>query len=277
MSKNSKLNKAKEVKDDEFYTLYENFEKNIEIYKDKLKDKIIYCNCDNYKLSNIFKYFVNNFEELQLKKVVSTCINNNLKVEFNGKDYKIKEMESIGSFDSKECIETLQEIDIVITNPPFSKFKDFINLLVDSGKEFIVYGANTAITVKKFFSYLVDKKIFINSSCKSEKFINKGKETSVSIYIYSTFNINNKEKLKLNQKEPEIFKCDKTGYFFINSIKELQLNMNQIAVPIGLFNYDYSNYELVMIVRPWIGKKEYFQRYLIRKKDIEISKKIILE
>jgi hypothetical protein len=268
MSKNSKLNKAKEVKDDEFYTLYENFEKNIELYKDKLKDKIIYCNCDNYEVSNIFKYFVNNFEELQLKKLVSTCINNNLKVEFDGKDYNIKEMESIGSFDSKECIETLQEIDIVITNPPFSKFKDFINLLVESGKDFIVYGSNTAMTVKNFFSYLVDKKIFINSICKSEKFIKKGKETSITIYIYSTFKINNKQKLKLNQKEPEILKCDKTGYFFINSIKELQSNMNQVAVPIGLFNYDYSDYDLIRMVRPWTDKKEYFRRFLIKKKII---------
>lgn len=268
MSKNSKLNRAKEVKDDEFYTLYENFEKNIEIYKPLLKDKIIYCNCDDYTVSNIFKYFKDNFEVLGLKKLVSTCISNNLKVEFNGKDYNITEMESIGSFDSEECINILKEIDIVITNPPFSKFKNFVDILINNEKDFIIYGNIISVIILKIFDLIKKNKIFINEKSKNEKFLNKNKIKNVSIYIYSTFNlIGKKNKIKINNFEENIFKCEKKENYFIKKVKDLNFKYKYICLPVTLFNYDYSDYELINLEYVYYENKKQFVKIKIKEKE----------
>ena len=130
---NSHLHTAKVNKNDEFYTRYEDIEKEVIHYKDELKGKYIYCNCDDYRISNFVKYFKDNFKELGLRKLVAT----NYSIDADDSWYyeltedgeKIEKLKGNGSFDSMECRKFLEECDIVITNPPFSKLNDFFMIL----------------------------------------------------------------------------------------------------------------------------------------------------
>ena len=109
--KNKKLHYAKKHKNDEFYTQLVDIEKELVHYKEQLENKVIYCNCDNPLRSNFYKYFVDNFEELKIKKVISACYQENNKgfyYEYNGKNKKYPTMDDVvffegdGDFRSKE-------------------------------------------------------------------------------------------------------------------------------------------------------------------------------
>ena len=130
------IKQSKQKKDDEYYTRYEDIEKQIELYKNELKNKIVYMNCDNPSFSNFWKYFHINFSKLQLKKIVATFLNNtSFKAEYSGgndnniNEYNKTDLKWDGDFRSNECIEILNKCDIVITNPPFSLNREFISIL----------------------------------------------------------------------------------------------------------------------------------------------------
>ena len=130
--KNSNLNKAKAAKNDEFYTRYEDIEKEVINYTDHLKGKIIYCPCDDYRWSNFVKYFKDNFNKLELKGLVATNYDigkGAWKYEYDGSTENIQRLEGDGDFRSEECTKIKDSCDIVITNPPFSLFRDFIKWL----------------------------------------------------------------------------------------------------------------------------------------------------
>jgi len=131
-SKNVNLHKAKKAKNDEFYTMYEDVEKEVENYIDKLDGKIVYCNCDDWEVSNFYKYFKNNFDRLKLKKLIATCYvegGKGKKAVYNGLTEVTGLLNGDGNFSSAECVDLLDESDIVVTNPPFSLFREFVALL----------------------------------------------------------------------------------------------------------------------------------------------------
>jgi uncharacterized Rmd1/YagE family protein len=132
MAGNIRLNSAKKNKDNEFYTRYEDIEKELKHHKHHLENKIIYCNCDDYRWSNFVKYFKDNFEMLRLKKLISTNYDigeGAYKYEYDGRQESVTKLKSDGDFRSKECVELLKEADIVVSNPPFSLFRDYIETL----------------------------------------------------------------------------------------------------------------------------------------------------
>jgi hypothetical protein len=145
MSKNTNLHKAKREKNDEFYTQLADIEKELLHYKDHFRDKVVYCNCDSPD-SNFVRYFKDNYTELGLKGFYHTWYN--------------KETGE-GSFDSKENIELLEQCDIVVTNPPFSLFREFINLLMIFEKKFIVIGNMGAVGYKDIFKDVKNNKIWL--------------------------------------------------------------------------------------------------------------------
>ena len=150
-------------KKDEFYTLYNDIEDELKHYTEDFKDRVIYCNCDDYRYSNFWRYFKDNFKELRLKKLISTCYiegGQGIKAEYDGLHANIKELIGDGSFDSKECKEVLEDVDIVVSNPPFSLFKEYISLLSKSDKNFIVIGRQDAIIYKDVFPLLRDGKVW---------------------------------------------------------------------------------------------------------------------
>ena len=176
MANNSNLHAAKAAKNDEFYTQITDIEKELSNYKDFFKGKVVYCNCDDARESNFFKYFSKNFEFLGLKKLITTGYkaegkgvvfvyegdkNGNHKVEDN--EIVVRELEGSGDFRSEECIEFLKEADVVVTNPPFSLFREYIKQLMDYGKKFLVIGSMNAITYKEIFPYIKDNELWLGN------------------------------------------------------------------------------------------------------------------
>lgn len=132
------LSKAKQVKDDEYYTSYKDIEAQMELYMEELKDKWVYCPCDD-DWSNFWKYFVDNFEKHQLKHLTATHIEfnkpNSYRLDYDGKTITKTSLEGNGDFRSIECCKIRDECDIVVTNPPFSLFRDFYKWL--KGENFL--------------------------------------------------------------------------------------------------------------------------------------------
>ena len=180
MSNNQNMHKAKVAKNDEFYTLYTDVEKEVSLYSQYLKDKVIYCNCDNPYVSNFFRYFANNFKALGIKKVIATCYNNGKGafkaiIEHQVEDvekwlnnYNVTLLDGDGDFASPECVKLLDEADIVVTNPPFSKFRDFVALLIEHKKQFLIIGNKNAIAYKEIFPLIKENKLWFGYTSPKE-------------------------------------------------------------------------------------------------------------
>ena len=154
-SKNANLINAKKAKDDCFFTLLKDVEKEVSQYD--LKGKVIYCNCDDYRYSNFVKYFKDNFEKIKIKKLIATNYDMGegaFVYEYDGVNELVQKLAGNGDFRSPECIAYLQEADIVCTNPPFSLFREYVKQLMDYGKKFLIIGNNNAVTYKEIFPYI---------------------------------------------------------------------------------------------------------------------------
>lgn len=184
-NRNANLRTASGVKNDEFYTRLTDIEKELGNYKNYLKDKVVFCNCDDPKESNFFKYFALNFKFLGLKKLISTHYNK------GKKSYKLEVSEDInndgvinlndaiktdlkgdGDFRSGECLEILKETDIVVTNPPFSLFREYLSQLVSQNKKFIIIGSENALTYKEVFPLIKENKIWLGNT-RPKEFVQK--------------------------------------------------------------------------------------------------------
>jgi hypothetical protein len=188
---NKSLNNAKEAKNDEFYTLMDDIENEISKYDLKqFKNKIIYCNCDDPTWSNFFKFFIKWGNKLQLKEVHFTNYANakrkfkqltlfekdDLKESisddkrgiahhwiYSPKTNKIikKELKGNGDFRSDECKKILEKSDIVITNPPFSIFNEFLLLLVKYKKQYLIISDENKISNKDIFPLIKENKLWL--------------------------------------------------------------------------------------------------------------------
>ena len=181
-NKNTSLHSAKKAKNDEFYTQLSDIEKEMAHYKDFFKGKIVYCNCDDARESNFFKFFSNNFESLGLKKLITTgykAEGKGVKLVYEGDkngDFMVDdtevvmtELEGNGDFRSAECIELLKESDVVVTNPPFSLFREYVAQLMEYGKKFLIIGNMNAITYKEIFPYIKNNELWWGCSLHGTK------------------------------------------------------------------------------------------------------------
>jgi len=190
ISQNSNLHKARNSKKDEFYTQLSDIERELKHYKSYFKGKVAYCNCDDPRISNFFHYFSYNFEKLGLKKIITTCYKNQnmdmfsqndseqaVYLEYDGdrngnsvpdsKEIGIKPLQGDGDFRSKECIELLKQADVVVTNPPFSLFREYIAQLTEYDKNFLIIGNVNAITYKETFKLIKENKLWLGASIHS--------------------------------------------------------------------------------------------------------------
>ena len=160
MAKNGNLHAAKAAKNDEFYTQLTDIEKEMAHYREHFSGKTIFCNCDDPTWSNFWRYFHLNFGFLGLKKLIATHYDPaapTYKLEYTGGDDCNVEtgirtdLVGNGDFRSEECVELLKEADIVVTNPPFSLFREYVAQLMKHKKKFIIIGNMNAITYKEFF------------------------------------------------------------------------------------------------------------------------------
>ncbi len=181
---NKNLHKARNEKNDEFYTILSDIERELRHYKDHFKNKVVFCNCDDPRVSNFFHYFTYNFEQLGLKKLITTCYKNQnadmfsehksekaIYLEYTGhkngnsipdpEEIGIQHLGGDGDFRSEECIELLKQSDIVVTNPPFSLFREYVAQLIEYDKKLLIIGSWNAITYKEIFKLIKEDKIWI--------------------------------------------------------------------------------------------------------------------
>lgn len=295
--KNKNLNKAKKSKNDEFYTLYEDIEKEIEVYykfdEDVFKDKVILLPCDDPEQSNFTRYFIDNFERFKIKKLISSSyaigsedyltprqfslFEDNPPLpelsedrrEIRGKiflvtreevqqkglkfgELEINLLEGTGDFRSREVSALRDEADIIITNPPFSLFREFVDWLEEAEKEYIIIGNMNAITYKNVFPLIRDNKLWLGSRgvqsftfripdnyyVVNEKMERDGKKYAVFSFVSWFTNIKYKftsELLDLKTMEENLK---------ISGIENLYKeydNYNAIEVPsVNLIPSDYS-------------------------------------
>lgn len=199
---NLRLNQAFLLKKDEFFTLYEDVEKELQHYSTVMRGKAVFCNCDDPFESAFFKYFLINFDRLGLKSLTSTCYSSS---SLSGREYPVTDncaykavvtrlpenalmrpdgsldLESVfklegnklerllgdGDFRSKECVDILVGSDLIVTNPPFSLFREFIGLLEKYKKKYIVLGNMNAATCKELFPLFGDNKLWYGKSIRS--------------------------------------------------------------------------------------------------------------
>lgn len=198
VSGNKNLNKAKLSKKDEFYTQLSDIERELRHYKNHFKNKVVYCNCDDPRVSNFFHYFSFNFERLGLKKLITTCFKNQeidlfsennsetaIYLEYDGdkNNNNIPDLDEIGinhlngdgDFRSAESVALLKQADIVVTNPPFSLFREYVSQLIAYDKKFLIVGHQNAIKYKEIFPLIKDNKIWLGFGFKggAAHFINK--------------------------------------------------------------------------------------------------------
>jgi len=167
---NKELNNARRDKQDEFYTQLTDIEKELKNYKEYFKGKIVFCNCDDPQESNFWNYFKLNFEHIGLKKIISTHYDYEkptYKLEYNGKELIKTDLLENGDFRSAECIELLKEADIIVTNPPFSLFREYVAQLMKYNKSFIIIGSLNAIGYKEIFPLLQKDKMWFGCSIHS--------------------------------------------------------------------------------------------------------------
>jgi len=186
-SSNKNLHSAKTAKQDEFYTQLSDIEKELSHYKEYFKRKVVFCNCDDPRVSNFFVYFSQNFKQLGLKKLITTCYKNQdpdlfsqnksgkaIYLEYTGakngdkvpspEEIGIEHLKGDGDFSSEECIELLKQADIVVTNPPFSLFREYVTQLIEYDKKFVIIGNKNAITYKEIFKLIKEDKMWVGNT-----------------------------------------------------------------------------------------------------------------
>jgi len=187
---NSGLQAAKSNKKDEFYTQLVDIERELRHYRSHFKGKVVYCNCDDPRVSNFFHFFSYKFEELGLKRLITTCyMNQNMELfsqhdaeqaiylEYEGdrngnrvpdpEEIGVMQLRGDGDFRSEECIGLLKQADIVVTNPPFSLFREYVAQLVEQDKKFVIIGPLNAITYKEVFKLFQENRIWLGYGFKS--------------------------------------------------------------------------------------------------------------
>lgn len=298
MAKNANLSNAKKAKNDEFYTRLEDIENELSKYDPAVfKDKVIFCNCDDPTSSNFWVFFHMNFNRLRLKKLITTHYNSDgspsYAMTYDSKDPKDDidfskgtkiPLKGNGDFKSDECIELLKQSDMVVTNPPFSLFREFVAQLEEYHKQFIIWGNNNAITYKEIFPLIKDGKMWlgyrVNKTCYfklssdypkwDEKFTAKmndgnhyGKVPAISTFT----NVDTKKRhhkletvyrwRKRKEKYPDLYpKYDNYDAIEVGKVLQIPLDYDEImGVPITFLDvYNPDQFEVSGLTT---GRKEF--------------------
>ena len=314
MRKNTTLSNARNKKNDEFYTQLTDIEKELRHYKKHFKNKVVFCNCDDPRVSQFFHYFSHQFETLGLKKLITTCYKNQqmnlfskhkdkhaIYLEYNGdkNDNRVPDPEEIGiynlksdgDFRSQECIDLLKQADIVVTNPPFSLFREYVAQLIEYKKKFLIIGTWNVISYNEIFPLIKDNKIWIgiNNNRNFSGFIVPkhyplyGTESRIdengnrivssnNTCWFTNLNINKRHEDMILYKKytPEEYpKYDNYNAINVNKTKEIPIDYDGVmGVPITFMDkYNPDQFEIIgcdynvyqgllpkLIKKNWSGK-----------------------
>lgn len=285
---NKNLHAAKNNKKDEFYTCLADIERELRHYKEHFKGKVVFCNCDDPRVSNFFHYFSYNFEKLGLKKLITTCYKNKeidlfsqnnsekaIYLEYNGDkngdnipnldEIGIKHLSEDGDFRSQECIELLKQADIVVTNPPFSLFREYVNQLVEYDKKFIIVGHQNAISYKEIFKLIKEDKLWLGYGFNggAAHFINKHYEDYATagdhkegmirvsgVVWFTNLDINKRHEdlILFKQYDPKEYpKYENYDAINVNKTKDIPMDYKgAMGVPITFLDkYNPDQFEIV--------------------------------
>ena len=273
---NSNLNAAKTAKtakSDEFYTQYQDIDNEVKHYAEHLAGKIVYCNCDNPDWSNFYKYFVDNFERYGLKKLYCSYYDESGSFLTIYTPQRVKKIRlKTGDFRSDECRNILSKVDVVITNPPFSLFREYIAQLVEYDKQFLIIGNLNAVTYKEVFPLIKDNlarlgfhkvKQFTEPDGNLAKFGNIGWFTSLSkkspslITLTATYKGN-------EDKYPHY---DNYDAIEVGKVKDIPADYYDLmGVPITFAEkHNREQFEIIDLIRPLLSGKEKYQRLVINR------------
>ena len=251
-TKNNNLHNAKRQKNDEFYTTRATVELELNHYKEHFRGKVVYCNCDDPIESEFTRYFAHKFEDWGLKKLISTGYkesghgvmyvyegdkNGNLVPDRS--EWKITELQGNGDFKSEECVELLKQADIVVSNPPFSLFREYVAQLIEYGKEFLIIGNKNAITYKEIFPLIKENKLWLGISFPNEFILPNGEITKTVSGLCRWFtNLTHDKRNKpldlVQRYDPRYYpKFDNYSAINIDKVMDIPVDYDAvIAVPI---------------------------------------------
>ena len=290
---NSNLHRAKKAKNDEFYTRYEDIEAEVMKYRKYFRDKVVYLPCDDpvEKKSEFWSFFVNNFDAFGIKKLIATYYNENGKTykfwidrdTTNGGGIRQEDLAGDGDFRSPECVEILSECDIVCTNPPFSLMKEFLPLILKYNKQFLVIGPLNAITYRKIFPYVLEKRIWAGYNNVRHFKDPEGNDRTMGNTFWYT-NLPNRsltDEIVLTKKydssKYDVFD-ERPDIININRVTDIPANYDGLmGVPTSFFQgkYNPNQFEIVGEIKhgsdgdfdfckPFVNGVEKFTRLVIR-------------
>ncbi len=290
MSTNANLHKAKNAKNDEFYTQLTDVSKELMHYKPHFKDKIVLCNCDDPTWSAFWKYFHLNFEALGLKKLISTHYDKTeptYKMEYTGGDDNDIEvgvktpLEGNGDFRNQECLDILDEADIVVTNPPFSLFREYVAVLMEHEKKFLIIGSLNAVKYSECFPFIMNNQMWLGNNNVHDFMQPDGsvkKFGNINWYTNLDF-AKRHEKIILwkEYNDKEYPKYETYDAIEVSKVTNIPVNYSGImGVPVSFMSkYNPEQFEIVGefnhgsdnifdLAKPIINGKELFPRIAIR-------------
>lgn len=292
---NTSLHAAQKAKKDEFYTLYSDIEQEITQYNLEIfRDKIVYCNCDDYRKSNFFKFFFDNFEQLGLKKLIATAFcqkSCGLVAEVSRDSKHYGRLKGDGDFRSDECIGYLKQADIVVTNPPFSLFREYVAQLIEYNKSFLIIGSKNAITYKEIFPLIKNNQMWLGPAFnRGNAFFKVPKDTlrdyangvydaesglvkfrNVGWYTNLDFQARHEELIlykKYYGNEEEYPKYDNHDAINVDKTADIPCDyFEKMGVPITyLDKHNPELFTLEDIIRPRINGKWNYRRLIIKRR-----------
>ena len=298
MSLTTSLSKAKKQKNDEFYTQLPDIENELRHYTEHFRGKVVYCNCDDPRVSKFFHFFSYNFERLGLKKLIAACYKNQERdlfsrhdseraiwLEYKGNtkggrvpdvgDIGISEFAGDGDFRNSEGIELLNQADIVVTNPPFSLFREYVAQLVEYDKKFLIIGSQNAIGYKEIFPLIKDSRLWLGYGFKSGNAYfktNANEHYASKSYFDKTTGLvkfrnvcwftnldhakRHEELILYKRYSPEEYpKYDNYDAINVDKIAEIPMDWDGVmGVPITFLNkHNPGQFEIVGITKTWFG------------------------
>ena len=255
---NKNLHKANKAKNDEFYTGMSDIAKELHHYKTHFKGKVVFCNCDDPKESHFWKFFMAKFGDFELKKLISTHYDaekKSYKLETTDGENEIEiSLEKHGDFRDDECVEILKEADIIVTNPPFSLFREYLAQLVEYEKKFLIIGSMNAITYKETFKLIKSNEIWLGCSAP-KKFIQPDGSTKVFGNIGWFTNLEHKKRheplvLYRTYNTQDYPQYDNYDAIEVSKTKDIPMDYEgMMGVPISFLDkYSPEQFEIVTAV-----------------------------
>lgn len=308
---NGALNKAKKSKKDEFYTRYEDIHNELKYYHQHFQDKVIYINCDNPEVSNFWKYFKDNFRKLKLKKLIATYYiedEQTYKYEIENGEYDKQSngitvtktlLEGDGDFRSEEVVDVLKTADTVVTNPPFSLWRKYVQQIIEYDKEFLILGRQTAVGYRDIFPLIYNQQMWVGvNSNKVMRFevpdgyeLQEGKYEVINNKYYiqvpaiSWYTNLDHVKRHKDRELTSLYKGNEEDYPEYENYPAINVNRlanipkdysGEMGVPITILNnFNFNQFEITGFRKGNDGKdltyggKTIYTRVLIRKKGLK--------